>query len=112
MMVQGQPGVMISPFTFALWDTETWKKEFAFSFIAGGGPGADISADGKILAITKGADAVQIFDLEQKKPIAGLASPDAWPGNLAISPDGTILVQGAQEGIRLWRLSDIKTSLN
>ena len=47
---------------------------------------------------------MQLFDLEQKKPIAVLASPDAWLGNLAISPDGTVVVQGAREGVRLWRL--------
>jgi len=104
MMVQGQPGVMISPFTVTIWDTGTWKKEFAFPFIAGGGPGVDISADGKLLAVTKGGGSTQIFDLEQKRPLAVLASTDAWPGNLAISPDGTVLVQGAQEGIRLWKL--------
>jgi WD40 repeat protein len=103
MMVQGQPGVMTSPFTFAIWDTATWKRELAFTFIAGGGPGADISADGKIVAFTRGGGATQLFDLEQKKAIAVLASPDAWPGNLAISPDGTIVVQGAREGVRLWR---------
>ena len=103
LMVQGQPGVMISPFTFAVWDTGTWRRELAFTFIAGGGPGADISADGKIVAFTRGGGATQLFDLEQKKAIAVLASPDAWPGNLAISPDGTIVVQGAREGVRLWR---------
>ena len=95
---------MISPFTVTIWDTGTWKKEFAFPFIAGGGPGVDISADGKLLAVTKGGGSTQIFDLEQKRPLAVLASTDAWPGNLAISPDGTVLVQGAQEGIRLWKL--------
>src|SRR5689334_3678581 len=104
MMVQGQPGVMISPFTLAVWDTGTWKKEFAFGFIAGGGPGADISADGKFVALTSGGGGTQLFGLEQKKAIAVLASPDAWPGNLALSRDGTIVVQGAREGVRPGRL--------
>ena len=112
MRVQGQPAAMISPFTFAVWDTGTWKKEFAFTFIAGGGPGADISADGKIVAFTRGGGGTQLFDLEQKKAIAVLASPDAWPGNLAISPDGAVVVQGAREGIRLWRLAAVRAGSN
>ncbi|HKW64048.1 MAG TPA: WD40 repeat domain-containing protein [Candidatus Acidoferrum sp.] len=112
MMVQGQADRMIAPFTFAVWDTWTWKKEFAFTFLVEGGPGADISADGKIFAFTKGGGATQLFDLEQKKPIAVLASPNAWPGNLAISPDGTVVVQGAGEGVRLWRLPPIKEGSN
>src|SRR5713101_1684610 len=105
VMVQGQPGVMYSPFTVAVWNAVTWNKEFAFTFISSGGPGADISADGKFLAVTKGGGATKLFDLEQKRPVAVFASPDAWPGNLAFSPDGSILVQGAPEGIRLWKLT-------
>ena len=110
MMVQGKFGVMIAPFTFAVWDTGTWKKEFAFTFIAESSPGADISADGKIVVFTKGGGATQLFDLEQKKPIAVLASSDAW--SLAISPDGTVVVQGAREGVRLWRLPAMKSGSN
>ena len=112
VMVEGQPGVMYSPFTVAVWDAVTWNKEFAFTFISSGGPGADISADGKFLAVTKGGGATKLFDLEQKRPVAVFASPDAWPGNLAFSPDGSILVQGAPEGIRLWKLTPLKTAPN
>ena len=104
MRVQGQANVLISPFTVAVWDSGTWMKEFGITFMAMGIPGADISSDGKLLVVAKGGGATQLFDLEQKKAIAVLASPDAWPGNLAISPDGTVVVQGAREGIRLWRL--------
>lgn len=103
MRVQGQADVLISPFTVAVWDTANWTKEFGITLISMGIPGADISADGKLLVVTKGGGATQIFDLELKKPIAVLASPDAWPGNLAISPDGTVVVQGAREGVRVWR---------
>lgn len=112
MMVQGQPGVTISPFTVDVWNTGTWKKELEVSFIAGGGPGADISADGKWLAVTTGNGETQLLDVEQKKSVAVFASPDAWPGNLALSPDGSVLVQGAQEGIRLWKLPFSETTPN
>jgi WD40 repeat protein len=112
VMVQGQPGVMYSPFTVAVWNAVTWNKEFAFTFISNGGPGADISADGKFLAVTKSGGATKLFDLEQKKPVAVFASPDSWPGNLSFSPDGSILVQGAPEGIRLWKLTFLKTASN
>lgn len=112
MMVQGQPGVMFFYLRVSVWDTATWKLEFAVTFPSSGGPGADISADGKWLAVTTGGGATQLFDLEQKKSVAVFASPDAWPGNLAISPDGTFLVQGAQEGIRLWKLAFLKIAPN
>ena len=112
MMVQGQVGVMVSPFTVAVWDTATWKKEFGIALISMGIPGADISSDGKLLVVAKGGGATQLFDLEQKKPIAVLTSPDAWPGNLAISPDGAIVAQGAREGIRLWRHPATKAGSN
>lgn len=105
MMVNGQADVLISPFTVAVWDTATWKKEFGIIFVSMGLPGTDISSDGKLLAVAKGGGATQLFDLEQKKPIAVLASPEALPGYLAISPDGAVVVQGAREGIRLWKLS-------
>lgn len=107
MMVQGQADKLISPFTVAVWDSGTWTKEFGITFMATGIPGADISSDGKLLVVAKGGGATQVFNLEQKKPVAVLASPDAWPGNLAISPDGTIVVQGAREGVRLWRFPAI-----
>ena len=112
MMVQGQPGVMIGYPRVSVWDTAAWKLEFSITFPSTGGPGTDISADGKLLALTKGGGITQLFDLEQKHPVAVLVSPDAWPGNLAISPDGVLLVQGAQEGIRMWKLPISKTISN
>lgn len=112
MMVQGQPGVMIGYPRVSVWDTATWKLQFSLEFPSGGAPGVDTSADGRLLAVSKGGGATQLFDLEQKKPIAVLASPDAWPGNLAISPDGTVVVQGAREGIRLWTLPATGTGSN
>jgi hypothetical protein len=54
----------------------------------------------------------QLFDLEQKKPVAAFASPDGRSGYVAISPDGTLLVQGAQEGARVWKLSTIPVAPN
>lgn len=112
MMIQGQPGVTIAYTRVSVWDTATWKLQFSLGFPIGGAPGVDTSADGRFLAVSKGGGATLLFDLEVKKPVAVLASPDAWPGNLAISPDGTIIVQGAQEGIRLWRFPLISGGSN
>jgi WD40 repeat protein len=112
MMVQGQPGLMIVYPRVSVWDTATWKLEFSVTFPSAGGPGTDISADGKVLAVTKGGGITQLFDLEQKNPVAVLVSPDSWPGNLAISPDGELLIQGAQEGVRMWKLHVSKTIPN
>lgn len=104
MMVQGQPGVMIGYPRVSVWDTATWRPQFSLEFPSRGAPGVDTSANGGLLAVSKGGGATQLFDLEQKKPVVILNSMDALPGSIAISPDGTVVVQGAREGIRLWRL--------
>ena len=112
MMVQGQPGVTIGYDRVSVWDTATWKLQFSLAFPSGGAPGVDTSADGRLLAVSKGGGATLLFDLELKKPVAVLASPDAWPGNLAISPDARVVVQGAGEGVRLWRFPATKAGSN
>ncbi len=104
MMVQGQPGVMLSYPRVSVWNTTTWKPEFSITFPSTAGTDAEISADGKFLAVTKGGSMTQLFDLEQKKPVTAFASPDGRSGYVAISPDGKLLVQGAQEGVRFWKL--------
>ncbi len=103
MMVQGQPGVMLAYPRVSVWNTATWKLEFSITFPSTTGTDAEISTDGKFLAVVKGG-MTQLFDLEQKKTAAAFASPDGRSGFVAISPDGKLLVQGAQEGVRLWRL--------
>jgi WD40 repeat protein len=104
MIVQGQPGVMIGYPRVSVWDTGTWKLQFSVEFPSRGAPGVDTSADGRLLAVSKGGGATQLFDLEQKKPVVTFNSLDALPGSVAFSPDGTVVVQGAREGVRLWRV--------
>ena len=104
MMVQGQPGVWLSYPRVSVWNTATWKPEFSITFPSTAGTDGEISADGRFLAVTKGGSVTQLFDLGQKKLVAAFASPDGRSGYVAISPDGRLLVQGAQEGVRLWRL--------
>ncbi|HEY6945533.1 MAG TPA: hypothetical protein VI431_10380, partial [Candidatus Acidoferrum sp.] len=104
MMVQGQPGVMIGYPRVSVWDTATWKLQFSLAFLSKGVPGVDTSADGRLLVVSKGGGATQLFDLEQKKAIVVFNSLDDLPGSVAFSPDGTVLVQAAREGVRLWRL--------
>jgi len=105
MMVQGQPGVWLSYPRVSVWDTATWKLEFSTAFPSTAGADAEISSDGKFLAVMKGGIATLFWDLEQKKSVAAFASPDGRSGYVAISPDGTLLAQGAEEGIRLWKIS-------
>jgi WD40 repeat protein len=112
MMVQGQPGVMISYARVSVWDTTTWKPEFSITFSSTVGADAEISPDGKLLAVSRGGGATQLFDLEQKKPVAAFESPDGRGGYVAISSDGTVLVQGGQEGVRVWKLPATKTASN
>ncbi len=104
MMVQGQPGKMLALLRVSVWDVAASKLEFSFSFSSNTGPGGGISADGKFLAVTRGGGATQLFDLEQKKSITTFAAPEDRPGNLVFSPDGSLLVQGAPEGVRLWKM--------
>lgn len=112
MRVQGQPGVMIGYPRVSVWDTATWKLQFSLEFPSMGAPGVDTSADGRLLAVSKGGGATQLCDLEQKKTVVILNSLDALPGSVAVSPDGTVVVQGAREGIRLWRLSPMSPGSN
>lgn len=111
MMVQGQPGVMLGYPRVSVWSTVTWSLEFSITFPTTGGTDAEISADGKLLAVSKG-NVTQLFDLELKKPVAAFASPDGRSGFVAISPDGTLLVQGALEGVRLWKLATTHAAAN
>ncbi len=97
MMVQGQPGVTIAYPRISVWDTATWKLEFSLTFPSTAGTDAEISADGKLLAVTKGGSATQLFDLEQKKAVATFASPEGRSGFLAISPDGRRLLRCGPE---------------
>ena len=112
MMVQGQPGVMLAYPRVSVWSTVTWSLEFSITFPSTAGTDAEISADGKFLAVTKGGNVTQLFDLEQKKAVAAFASLDGRSGYVAISPDGKLLVQGALEGVRLWKLATSPTAPN
>jgi len=109
MMVQGQPGVMLAYPRVSVWSTVTWSLEFSITFPTTAGTDAETSADGKFLAVSKGS-VTQLFDLAQKKPVAAFASPDGRSGHVAISPDGKLLVQGALEGARLWKLAASPTA--
>jgi WD40 repeat protein len=112
MMVQGQPGVMISNPRVSVWDTSTWKLESSVAFSSTAGGDAEISADGKFLTVSKGGGITQLFDLQKKSTLAVLAPPLGRAGSLAFSPDGTLLVQGAQEGVRIWKVLISQPPLN
>jgi WD40 repeat protein len=103
--VQGQPGLMISNPRVSVWDTSSWKLEASVAFSSTAGADAEISAQGEFLTISKGGGITQLFDLKKKSAINVLAPPMGRAGSLAFSPDGKLLVQGAQEGIRVWKLS-------
>src|SRR5260370_31067824 len=75
MMVQGQPGVMLSYPRVSVWNTAVWKPEFSITFPTTTGADAEISADGKFLVVTMVGSITQLFDLEQKKTVAPFLSP-------------------------------------
>jgi WD40 repeat protein len=112
MMVQGQPGLMIAYPRVSVWDAATWKLEFSATFASTSGADAEFSTDGKLLVVSRGGGVTQLFDVEQKKPVAAFDSADGRGGYVALSPDGTILAQGAQEGVRLWKLYSTNTPSN
>lgn len=95
-----------------LWDVATWKETTSLSFPAIRPFSALLSSDGHKLAIERSRQLVDVFNADNGNPLGSFAAPPAerdggWSmgkPNLAFSPDGTLLLQGAKAGIRVWKL--------
>jgi len=70
-----------------------------------------LSLDSRILIVEKDWDLVELFDIASSKSIATFTASDPLSharqfstGNLLITPDSSLLMQAAQNGVRIWRI--------
>jgi len=96
-----------------VWDVATWKERLWISYPVPWPLSVLLSPDGQRLAVERSRQLVEIVDTNNGKPLGAFTAPapatDAgWnkgKPNLAFSPDGTLLLQGAKGGIRVWKLA-------
>ena len=64
---------------------------------------ADLSRDGRILAVAMGASEVQVFDVQERKEKARISSHRGL-AYLAVSPDGKLVATGTWQatGVKVW----------
>jgi len=94
-----------------IWDTATWTEHSSMAFNRIGSGAASLSLDSKFLIVEKDWDLVELFDIASGISLATFTAADPLSharqfsaGNLAIVPDGSLLMQAAQNGVRIWRL--------
>ena len=95
-----------------VWDVVTWKPRMSISFFRVGAPCAAFSPDGRQVAVEKSWETVELLDADNGASLGVLTATDPQPQyhqftsrNLAFSADGRLLFQGAQNGVRVWRLT-------
>jgi WD40 repeat protein len=100
---------------YRLWQVETWEPGPVFARAHGeysDGPVA-FSRDGRLLAITRSLQLVQLFDMTTGRPLATLTAPDLpFIGCLCFSPDGSRLAASTESHtIHLWDLHALHQQL-
>lgn len=103
----------INEYSVKVWGVATWKETASLSFPVIRPFSALLSPDGRKLAIERSRQLVDLFDAADGRSLGVFAVPTAsteggWSmgkPNLAFSPDGELLFQGAKAGIRVWSLS-------
>jgi len=105
-------GNRVTQWGMKVWDVATWKARLAISFVRDGAPCAAFSPDGREVAIEKSWERVELLDTDDGATLRALTAADANPNyhqftskNLAFSADGKLLFEGAQNGIRVWKLT-------
>jgi WD40 repeat protein len=95
-----------------VWDVATWKPRISISFLRVGAVCAAFSPDGRRVAVEKTWTTVEVLDTESGALLDVLTATDPRPQshqftskNLTFSADGKWLFQGAQNGIRVWKLA-------
>ncbi len=103
---------LVADWSIKVWDVASWKRRVSLSFSRIGAPCAAFSPDAHRLAIEKSWEVIELLDVDSGASLGILTAIDPQPqyhqftpGNLAFSPDGTLLLQGAQNGIRVWKLT-------
>jgi WD40 repeat protein len=94
-----------------IWDTTTWTEHGSMAFNRIGSGTASLSLDSRILIVEKDWDLVELFDIASGMPLGTFTAADHLThsrqfsaGNLIITPDGSLLMQAAQNGGRIWRV--------
>jgi WD40 repeat protein len=94
-----------------IWDTTTWTEHYSQAFNRIGSGAASFSPDSRILIVEKDWDLVELFDIARGMTLATFTAADPLShsrqfstGNLLITPDGSLLMQAAQNGVRMWRV--------
>jgi WD40 repeat protein len=94
-----------------IWDTTAWTEHYSMAFNRIGSGAASFSLDSRILIVEKDWDLVELFDIASGMPLATFTAADPLShsrqfstGNLLITPDGSLLMQAAQNGVRIWRV--------
>jgi WD40 repeat protein len=95
-----------------VWDVATWKPRISISFLRVGAPCAAFSPDGRQVAVEKSWETVELLDADNGASLGVLTATDPQPQshqfssrNLAFNANGTLLFQGAQNGVRVWKLA-------
>ncbi|MGC1292325.1 MAG: hypothetical protein WA855_13685 [Candidatus Acidiferrales bacterium] len=105
-------------YTIKVWDVANWKERMSLSFPLIRPFSVLWSPDGHRLAIERSRQLVDLVDAGTGSSLGAFAttasgSSASWglgKPNLAFSPDGTLLFQGAKNGIRVWKLQQILAS--
>lgn len=94
-----------------IWDTANWTEQTSLSFLTKGARCAVFSPDARLVAVEKSWDVIDLIPVGGGVPLASFEGTDSHTGqhqftpeNLAFSPDGTMLAQGAPQGIRIWKI--------
>jgi WD40 repeat protein len=94
-----------------VWDTTTWTEHYSQTFNRIGSGAASFSSDSRILIVERDWDLVELFDIASGTPLSRFTAADPLSharqfstGNLLITPDGSLLMQAAQNGVRIWRV--------
>ena len=103
-----------------MWDTRTLEQIGALVTRSGGVTSIAFRPDGKILASLggrvaasarhKGGDmAIRLWEVESRKQVAVVGHHNASIESVALSPDGTLLAAGRQDGaVELWDIGSRK----
>ena len=102
----------ITEYGVKVWDVATWKERMWISYPLIRPFSALLSPDGQQLAIERSRQLVETVDANNGKSLGAFAATVPWTDagwsmgkpNLAFNPEGTLLLQGARNGIRVWKL--------
>jgi len=95
-----------------IWDTSAWTEHSSMAFNRIGSGAASLSLDSRILIVERDWDLVELVDIANGRTLATFTAADPLSharqfstGNLLITPDGSWLMQAAQNGVRIWRIN-------